>query len=501
MHLERSIDRIIELFAIFKLQIEEKNKVGLFDSNRFSEDVLVPILRDIFDCPYLRNLNNEVRNYPGIDLADASTRTAFQITSDNSLGKVLDTLEKVIKHESHRLYDNIFVYNLKTKATKYNKTKIKDVTNGYFEFDPATQIIDSNDLARRLQTLDLSIVRRVEETLEVHLGSGIKFFVPHGQTRTERLVLNLVPITIPDELFIAPTTYVRDEVIKSNNKEVEDKIDDGLRRYFLGHKSTERSIIWAALRMADSKSHSAWVVRGRELLSFRNLRDDTGVGPVIDASAADPIPVDSYIKNADGSYNLDRLNILKDLLRKTLQAQLAHRCINWQAKERVFFFSSFNHSRVRKEAWSKSRGRMVYKPVPNPHDSSRILNYEHLAFEAGFEVFDGQWFMSVMPTMFYSSDRYQKSKWHKQNVSIIKAKDRNNNVLEDLLFIVEILKKDQYADLLGPSDTILIRLGDIVQLPNSTFLDDVEWLKHEEKHKREALAKSADQPLLSLLKQ
>lgn len=449
MNLQKSIERIIELFLIFKHHIEDKNKMGFFDPNRLSEDVLVPILRDIFDCPYLINLNNEVKNYPGLDLGDASRRTAFQVTSDNSLDKVIDTLNKVIKHESHRLYDNIFIYNLKAKANKYNKTKIQVVTKGYIEFSPDTQIIDSSDLVRKLQTLDLSIVKRVEKTLEVHLGNPTKFFVPNTKTRTESLVLNLVPITIPDELYIAQTTYNRDEIIEANNKEVKDKITDGLERRFLPHKkSSERSVIWAALRMANTGSDSAWVVRGRELLSFRNLRDDTGLAPIIESTAADPMPVDSYIKNEDGTYNLDRLNIFKDLLRKTFQAQLEHRAIKWQHEERVFFFTSLDDSKVRKESWSKSGGRMVYKEVPTRFDPAKTLNYEHLAFDAGFDIFEGQWFISIKPTIFYSFDGYNKSKWHKDNVSMIKRKDRNNNVLEDLLFIVEILKKDQNADLL-----------------------------------------------------
>lgn len=236
-------------------------------------------------------------------------------------------------------------------------------------------------------------------------------------------------------------------------------------------------------------------------MSFHNLRDDAALAPIIDASASDPISVESYIRNADGSFNLDHLSILKDLLRKTFQAQLAHRGVNWQHKERVFFFTTLNESKVRKEAWSKSEGRMVYKAVPNPHDRSKTLNHEHLAFEAGFNVFEGQWYLSVKPTMYYSSDRYRKSKWHKQNVSIIKRKDRNNNVLEDFLFIVEILKKDQNADLLEQANSVWIKLGDPVRMVNTAYLDDAEWLKHEEKHKREALTKSADLPLLSLLKQ
>ena len=95
MNIGKSLDRIIELFRIFRTEVEDKNKAGLFDINHLSEDVLVPILRDIFDCQFLRNLNKETKNFPGIDLADANARIAFQVTSDNSLDKVVDSLTKV----------------------------------------------------------------------------------------------------------------------------------------------------------------------------------------------------------------------------------------------------------------------------------------------------------------------------------------------------------------------------------------------------------------------
>lgn len=499
MNLEKSLERIIELFAIFKHEIEDKNKIGLFDVNRLSEDVLVPILRDIFDCPYLRNLNREAKNYPGIDLADASTRTAFQVTSENGLEKVADTLTKVINHQTHLLYDRIFVYILRNKANSYNKAKLQAITKGYLDFNPTEQIIDSRDLVERIQSLDYSIIKRIEDTLEVHFANPSKYFVPpQVNKKSEALMLNLLPISIPSELYIAATTYDRDEVIE-NDKREHDGHENG-RRFTLKPRSSERAVIWTALRQNQVSFSSDWVVRGRELLSFHNLRDDSlGIAKIIDTASADPIPVQSYLKNSDGSDNLDHLNIFKDLLRKSFQAQLAHRGIKWQHEERVFIFASKDGSNVRKESWSKSGGRQVYKRVFNKYDRSKTLNHEHLAFDVGFDVFEGQWYLSVKPTMFYSWDGYRKSKWHKDNVAIIKKKDRNHNVLEDLCFITEILRKDQSEDLLAQGDRLFIKLGELIQLANSPFLDDAEWLKHEEKEKRKALTKSVDLPLLSLM--
>ncbi len=501
MNLEKSIERIIELFAIFKHEIEDKNKAGLFDVNRLSEDVLVPILRDIFDCPYLRNLNREAKNYPGIDLADASTRTAFQVTSESGLEKVADTLTKVIKHQTHLLYDRIFVYILKNKANTYSKAKLQAITKGYFAFDPTHQIIDSRDLIERIQGLDYSIIKRIEETLEVHFANPSKYFVPpQVNTKSEALMLNLLPISIPNELYIAATIYDRDEVIESDKRQLDDEEENGRRRFTLKPWSSERAVIWAALRQNQATFSSDWVVRGRELLSFHNLRDDSlGIAKVIDTASADSIPVRTYLKNGDGSENLDHLNIFKDLLRKSFQAQIKHRGIRWQHKERVFFFSSANGANVRKESWSKSEGRQVYKRVLNKHDRSKTLNHEHLAFDVGFDVFEGQWYLSIKPTMLYSWDGYGKSKWHKSNVAIIKKKDRNHNVLEDLCFITEILRKDQTEDLLAEDHRLFLKLGELIQLVHSPFLDDAEWLKHEEKEKRKALTKSVKLPLLSLM--
>lgn len=505
MNIGKSLDRIIELFRMFRTEVEDKNKAGLFDINHLSEDVLVPIFRDIFDCQFLRNLNKETKNFPGIDLADGNARIAFQVTSDNSLDKVADALTKVISHQSYLLYDTVYIYILKTKQKTYSKAKLQTITKSFFEFDPEQHILDSHDLVSKIRTLEYPIIQRIEDTLEVHFSNPTKYFIPHRvAAKTEKLILNLLPIIIPQELFIAQKTYDREEIIE-NDRRLNQNDGEKKSRFRLTNRSSERAIVWAALKQNEQTFTSDWVVRGKEILSFQNLRDENlGIAKLIDTASADPIPVETYIKNPDGSFNLDHLSIFKDLLRKTFQAQLRHRAIKWQHDERVFMFCNLNEQesekiQIRKETWSKGKkdGRMVFKEVRNEHDTSKILNYEHLAFEASFDIYDDQWYLAIKPTLFYSSNGYKKSKWHKQNVSIVKKKDRNHNVLEDLLFITEILRKDQSEELLNQEEKLFIKLGELVQIDNAPFLNDDEWLQHEEKKKRKALAKMPEMPLFA----
>jgi len=505
MNIHKSLDRIIELLRIFREEVEDHNEADRYDINRLSEDVLVPIFRDVFNCQFLRNLNRETKNFPGIDLADAHERIAFQITSDNSLEKVKETLRKVITHQGHLLHDQIYVYILRLKQKSYNKKSIQEITKGHFEFNPDIHILDSRDLVKKIELLDYPIIQRIEETLEVHFASPSKYFIPRQiAKKTEKLVLNLLPISIPKEIFIAQKTYDREEIIENDRKLQKDDINKN-NRFTLNKKSSERAIVWAALKQNGRTFTSDWVVRGKEFFSFHNLRDEKiGLATILDSSASDPIPVENYIKNPDGSFNLDHLNIFKDLLRKTFQAQIKHRGISWQHDERVFFFCNLDKRdddkiQIRKESRVKGKkdGRMVYKEVRSKHDLTKTLNHEHLAFDISFDIYDDQWYLAIKPTMFYSSNGYRKSKWHKTNVSIIKKKDKNLNVLEDLLFITEILQKDQKEDLLMQENQLFIKLGELVEIENSPYLNDDEWLQHEEKTKRKALSKKPDTPLFT----
>jgi uncharacterized protein YlaI len=156
MRLQKSLDRILELFLIFRTEVQAHNQTGQFNINRLAEDVLIPIFRDAFGCQYLRNLNKERQNYAGIDLADDQAWIAFQVTSDPKIDKVKDTLSKVVAHKYHLRYETIYVYVLTEKQKKYAKKPLQDITKGHFKFDPDVHTIDAADTRARVVLQKLS---------------------------------------------------------------------------------------------------------------------------------------------------------------------------------------------------------------------------------------------------------------------------------------------------------------------------------------------------------
>ena len=95
MNLEKSQNRIRELMSIFVAEIESARAMNRTDANLGSENVLIPLLSEIYDHSNLKNLNvSDGVNFPGIDLGDEETKTAYQITATSNNTKIKNTLKK-----------------------------------------------------------------------------------------------------------------------------------------------------------------------------------------------------------------------------------------------------------------------------------------------------------------------------------------------------------------------------------------------------------------------
>ena len=82
MRRQETLNRINECLARFVAEVKGSAAARFADINKHSEAVLVPLFREVFELPNLRNLNTTERaDFPAIDLADDVARVAFQITA------------------------------------------------------------------------------------------------------------------------------------------------------------------------------------------------------------------------------------------------------------------------------------------------------------------------------------------------------------------------------------------------------------------------------------
>lgn len=170
----------------------------------------------------------------------------------------------------------------------------------------------------------------------------------------------------------------------------------------------------------------------------------------------------------------------------------------FEPDDRIFIFVGSKEKGIRKEAWSrgKDEGRIVYRKVLRKDDPSKTRYHEHLAFEVSFDFYENQWYLAIKPDWFCSYDGYNRSFYNRNRVSFLKRNDHNDAVLDDLLYITEILQKDQKEVLAGDASRRFITLGDLVTLDGSPPINDDEWLQQDEKRKRKAL-EAKELPLFS----
>ncbi|MBU3089823.1 SMEK domain-containing protein [Clostridium gasigenes] len=136
--------KLFEYFSRLKYYIENNNKNGYFDINKYYEDFFNDLLNLVFDLKLI-NLNGIKTNYPAIDLGDKESRICYQVTTIKKIEKIESTLKKFHETELYKVYDsvNILILGDKTKHTK--KLKFKEVN---FNYDD--NIIDLNDLLKSI---------------------------------------------------------------------------------------------------------------------------------------------------------------------------------------------------------------------------------------------------------------------------------------------------------------------------------------------------------------
>lgn len=108
MHRKEKIEKIAELFARFRTEVESLNSLNLYDINVHAENVIIPILNLVYGVN-LVNINNKVRNSAAIDLVDTENRIAVQVTSTATGDKVKHTINEFVKGKRCEDYDRLLM--------------------------------------------------------------------------------------------------------------------------------------------------------------------------------------------------------------------------------------------------------------------------------------------------------------------------------------------------------------------------------------------------------
>ena len=112
---ERLVKNIQRRMAFYVSNLEISTDRDYFDDHKEAEYFFRKPLSLLFDAD-VTNVNDEHRNFPGIDLADRKKRISFQITSTNKKQKVQHTLDEFLGNNLDKDFDRVIVLIVGTKT-------------------------------------------------------------------------------------------------------------------------------------------------------------------------------------------------------------------------------------------------------------------------------------------------------------------------------------------------------------------------------------------------
>ncbi|WP_279146858.1 SMEK domain-containing protein, partial [Photobacterium carnosum] len=158
-----SLKEISGLLSRISVEVKMLNGSGFYDVNTICEDIFIPILKLVFNCPELKNMNENVDNFVAIDLGCSVYKTAFQVTSTPSSTKIIKTLEKYIENDFHHTFDHLKVFLLRDKIN-YRSKRLNELA-AEINFDIESDIVDLNDLFKIIQSKDIDFIDSILDIL------------------------------------------------------------------------------------------------------------------------------------------------------------------------------------------------------------------------------------------------------------------------------------------------------------------------------------------------
>jgi hypothetical protein len=182
---------------------------------------------------------------------------------------------------------------------------------------------------------------------------------------------------------------------------------------------------WFSKALEAGQARTDVAMRERRLWSLSPFEQ-----PFLDAIAVEGSPealsLDAYTQSAD----LDRVNLIAELLRKTL-ISTHHDQLRWSAITKAAYFKLWDSKPERKFKWGPGTGRTVVKPRPSlKHEG--LSGYRHDAAELTIRRLNGQFVVAVSPTYLFTYDGRKRSSFHAEALKKMKTLDRAAAVSQQL---------------------------------------------------------------------
>jgi hypothetical protein len=294
--------------------------------------------------------------------------------------------------------DSGFTYLLESKDLQYWRTSnLPVIVVLYRESDdslywspvPTVPGVEQRRLVfdKTKDALDRSCIDRLAALTVPKNGFG--YYVPPlggGETA----LVNLLPIILPQEMFVASTPF-----------------------------ESRRAI--AELHNGDEPPRFDWAIKDGTFWSFHDPREEV-TGAIVDLDQVDAIETGMLALHED----IDEQNNFAFLLRQTLQHQMQDD-LAWDKDNRLFYFRALETDQPRTFHYQSAKVKTkadVVNVTMNSRVPDKVSFVRHHAFIPKFEWMMDQWFLMVSPTYHFTTNGFTR---HPHPDALLSGKKRLDN--------------------------------------------------------------------------
>lgn len=239
---------------------------------------------------------------------------------------------------------------------------------------------------KKLDRLDAEAVDRLAAITVPKAGFG--YYIPPLGGGEEALV-NMLPITFPPEMYVAPTT----------------------------HSPKEATRILLEL---DEPARFDWVIKSDTLWTFQDPRK-TVCQNLVELDQVEAIDTRHLAFHED----VDERNVFAHLLRRALGHQFKD--LGWDKERSQFYFRALTANTSRTFSYKSSKQKAsseVVNVALHKADPTRVAFVRHHAFIPRFENLLDEWFLVVNPNYYFTTNGFHP---HSYPAELLAGKKRLDN--------------------------------------------------------------------------
>jgi hypothetical protein len=234
------------------------------------------------------------------------------------------------------------------------------------DYDLAERRLQINKV---LDVLDSGTANRLADLTVPKAGFG--YYVPALGGGEEALV-NILPITLPTEIYVASTPY------------------DGRRAT-------------AILLNSDEPARFDWSIAGDTFWSFHDPRT-SACRDIVHLDQVDAIETSDLAFHDD----VDEANRFVHLLRQALRHQTRDD-LYWSKDRKILYFRALHPNTPRNFAYESAKKRTdadVVMVAMSDKDEGKVSFVRHHAFSPRFERLGDQWYLIISPTYYFTTNGF-----------------------------------------------------------------------------------------------